>query len=77
MTYNRPTDGLDKDARLHVEGVVQIEKAKPKGDTWTVHNPYGSYNPILTALKEIRDNPDLVTVSLNERAARFAREATA
>lgn len=31
MKYTRPTDGLDKDARLHVEGVLQTEKgARPR-----------------------------------------------
>lgn len=33
MTYNRPTDGLDKDARLHVEGVKIVEKEKQQGDS--------------------------------------------
>lgn len=33
MKYTRPTDGLDRDARLHVEGVLQTEKSKPQADT--------------------------------------------
>lgn len=77
MKYTRPTDGLDKDARLHVEGVKTVEKAKAQVDSWEVHNPDGSFNPILTALKEVRCNPDLVTISLNERAERLAREVAA
>lgn len=68
MTYNRPTDGLDKDARLHVEGVAPTDIMR-EASKWTAK----CYQPETGTWFDVRDNIASAILAERQRCAGIAQ----